>query len=57
MALNLECFKNDDLMHKSQMSKKFVKNPLDLVSVGKVIDVKGLKVDVERERIALSMVV
>ncbi|MFQ5864482.1 MAG: Tex family protein [bacterium] len=49
--------KVDGLVHKSQMSRKFVKNPLDLVSVGDVIDVKVLKVDMERERIGLSMVI
>ncbi|MFQ5751527.1 MAG: Tex family protein [bacterium] len=49
--------KVDGLVHRSQMSRKFVKNPLDVVSVGDVIDVKVLNVDVERVRIALSMVV
>ncbi|MFQ5708147.1 MAG: Tex family protein [bacterium] len=49
--------KVDGLVHKSQMSTKFVKNPLDLVSVGDVIDVKVLKVDAEKGRIGLSMVV
>ncbi|MFQ5771097.1 MAG: Tex family protein, partial [bacterium] len=46
--------KVDGLVHRSQMSRKFVKNPLDVVSVGDVIDVKVLNVDVERVRIALS---
>jgi uncharacterized protein len=49
--------KVDGLVHKSQMSTKFIKNPLDLVSVGDVIDVKVLNVDMERDRIGLSMVV
>jgi uncharacterized protein len=49
--------KVDGLVHKSQMSTKFVKNPLDLVSVGDVIEVKVLKVETERERIGLSMIV
>lgn len=49
--------KVDGLVHISQMSRKYVKNPLDVVAVGDVIDVKVLSVDVERERIGLSMVV
>ena len=48
--------KADGLVHKSEMSTKFVKNPMDLVSVGDVIDVKILKVDSEKGRIALSMI-
>lgn len=48
--------KVDGLVHKSQMSERFVKNPLELVAVGDVIDVKVLKVDSERGRIGLSMV-
>ena len=47
--------KSDGLVHKSQMSRSFVKNPMDLVSVGDVIDVKVLTVDSERGRIGLSM--
>jgi uncharacterized protein len=49
--------KVDGLVHRSQMGKKFVKNPLEVVSVGDVIDVKVVKVEAERGRIALSMVV
>lgn len=49
--------KVDGLVHRSQMSRKPVKNPLELASVGDVIDVKVLKVDVQRGRIGLSMVV
>ena len=48
--------KNNGLLHKSQMSTKFVKNPLDVVSVGDVIDVKILNIDPERGRIGLSLV-
>ena len=45
----------DGLVHISQLSgKKFVKHPLDEVSVGDVIKVKVLDVDVKRERIQLS---
>ena len=34
---------------------KRAKNPLDVVAVGEVVEVKVLKVDLERQRIALSM--
>lgn len=47
----------DGLVHISQMSdRKFVKHPLDLVSVGDVIDVKVISVDPDRKRIQLSMI-
>ncbi len=48
--------KQDGLVHKSQMAKRYVKDPLEIVKVGDVIDVKILSVDVERGRIGLSMV-
>ncbi len=48
--------KTDGLVHKSQMSDKFVKNPMEIVAVGDVIDVKVLNVDAEKGRIGLSMV-
>jgi len=38
------------------MAKKFVKNPLDIVSAGDVIDVRIISVDKDRGRIALSMI-
>lgn len=47
--------KHDGLVHLSQMAHRFVKNPLDVVSVGDVIDVRVLHVDAERGRIGLSM--
>ncbi|MCG8605902.1 S1 RNA-binding domain-containing protein, partial [bacterium] len=47
--------KSDGLVHKSQMSHKYVKNPMEIVSVGDVIDVKVLSVDSDRGRIGLSM--
>ena len=37
------------------MSNKFIKHPLDVVSVGDVVDVRVLSVDKERKRIQLSM--
>jgi uncharacterized protein len=47
--------KSDGLVHKSQMAAKYVKNPMDIVSVGDVIDVKIISIDEKRGRIALSM--
>jgi uncharacterized protein len=46
----------DGLVHISQMSDtKFVKHPLDVVSVGDIVKVKVLSVDPERKRISLTM--
>ena len=46
----------DGLVHISQMSDHgFVKSPLDVVSVGDIVDVKVLDVDLSRSRISLSM--
>ena len=47
----------DGLVHISQLTnKKFVKHPLEVVSVGDVVEVKVLSVDMERKRIQLSMI-
>lgn len=47
----------DGLVHISQMSKqKFVKHPLDIVSVGDIVEVKVLSVEVAKKRIQLSMI-
>jgi uncharacterized protein len=48
--------KNDGLVHISKMSKRFVRNPMDVVSVGDIVDVWVLSVDAERERVGLSMI-
>ena len=46
----------DGLVHISQMSnKKFVKHPLEVVSVGDIVEVKVLSVDLQKKRIALTM--
>ncbi len=46
----------DGLVHISQLSNsRFVKHPLDVVSVGDIIDVKVLSVDVKKQRIQLTM--
>jgi uncharacterized protein len=47
--------KQDGLLHISQMANKFVKNPLELIQVGDIVDVTILQIDVERKRISLSM--
>lgn len=47
--------KNDGLVHISELSEKYIKNPLDVVAVGDVVTVKVLSVDAEKGRIALSM--
>lgn len=47
----------DGLVHVSQMSKeRFIKHPLDAVSVGDIVDVKVLSVDVAKKRIQLTMI-
>ena len=45
----------DGLVHISQMSDRFIKHPLEAVSVGDVVDVRVISVDVAKKRIALSM--
>ena len=47
--------KNDGLVHKSQMSNKFVKDPMDVVTVGDVVDVKVIGIDLDKNRVSLSM--
>jgi len=48
----------DGLVHISQITnKKFIKHPLEVVSVGDVVEVKVLSVDLDRKRIQLSMIV
>ena len=47
--------KNDGLVHKSQMSNKFVKDPMEICSVGDIIDVKVIGIDLEKQRVSLSM--
>ncbi len=47
--------KQDGLVHVSELSNKFVKNPMDVVSVGDEVEVKIIGLDVERGKISLSM--
>ena len=47
----------DGLVHISKLTnKKFIKHPLEVVSVGDVVEVEVLQVDVEKKRIQLSMI-
>ena len=45
----------DGLVHISEMSDKFIKHPLEAVSVGDIVEVRVLSVDVKKKRIGLSM--
>ena len=45
----------DGLVHISQMSKKRIKHPLEVVKVGDIVQVKVLSVDLKKQRIGLSM--
>ena len=45
----------DGLVHISQMTDRFIKHPLEAVSVGDIVDVKVISVDVAKKRIALTM--
>ena len=49
--------KHDGLVHISKLTdKKFVKHPLEVVSVGDIVEVKVLNVDINKKRIQLSMI-
>lgn len=47
--------KHDGLVHISEMSDSFVKNPSDIVSVGDIVKVKVIGIDKERQKVKLSM--
>ena len=47
--------KHDGLVHISEMSESFVKNPSDIVSVGDIVKVKVIGIDKERQKVKLSM--
>ena len=47
--------KHDGLVHISELSEKFVKNPSDIVSVGDIVKVKVIGIDQERQKVKLSM--
>nr|WP_275092330.1 Tex family protein [Shimazuella soli] len=48
--------KNDGLVHISKLSNRFVRNPMDIVTVGDIVDVWVLSVDKIRDRVSLTMV-
>ena len=45
----------DGLVHISQLSDKYVKHPMDVVSIGDIVKVKVVEVDVQKKRISLTM--
>lgn len=47
--------KNDGLVHISQLSSKFVKHPMDVVSVGDTVKVKIITIDRDKQKIGLTM--
>lgn len=47
--------KHDGLVHISEMSDKYIKNPSDIVSVGDIVQVKVIKIDRDRQKVGLSM--
>jgi uncharacterized protein len=47
--------KQDGLVHISQMSDQFVKNPMSIVSVGDLVEVKIIDIDLNRGKVSLSM--
>ena len=47
--------KNDGLVHVSQLSDKFVKHPMDVVSVGDTVKVRIIGIDKERGKVSLTM--
>jgi uncharacterized protein len=47
---------NDGMIHKSKMSNNKVNHPLDVVSVGDIVKVYVIDVDLNKERVALSLV-
>ncbi len=47
--------KHDGLVHISELSDSFVKNPSDIVSIGDIVKVKVIKIDADRQKVSLSM--
>ncbi|MBS4930901.1 MAG: RNA-binding transcriptional accessory protein [Clostridiales bacterium] len=45
----------DGLVHISQMTERYIKHPLEVVSVGDIVEVKVLSVDLQKKRIQLTM--
>ena len=47
--------KHDGLVHISEMSSKFIKNPSEVVSVGDIVKVKVIGINMEKQKVSLSM--
>ena len=47
--------KSDGLVHISELSDKFVRNPMEEVAVGDIVKVKVIKIDLEKKKVSLSM--
>jgi uncharacterized protein len=47
--------KNDGLVHISEMSNRYVKNPMDVVSIGDTVKVRVLSVDYIKSKVSLTM--
>lgn len=47
--------KNDGLVHISEMSRKYINHPMDVVSVGDTVKVKIIKIDYDKQKIGLTM--
>ena len=48
--------KQDGLVHISKLSKKYVKNPMDVISVGDIVDVWILNIDKNKRKVSLTMI-
>ncbi len=46
---------HDGLVHISRMSDKFIKHPLEVVSIGDIVDVEIISIDIAKQRIGLNM--
>lgn len=46
---------NDGLVHKSQIADRYVAHPMDVVSLGQSVSVRVLEIDLDREKVSLSM--
>lgn len=46
---------NDGLIHISKLSKNFVKHPRDILNVGDIVEVYVTDIDLEKERVSLSL--
>ena len=47
--------KNDGLVHISEISDRFIKNPSEVLAVGDIVKVKVLNVDLDKHKVSLSM--